>query len=150
MKNEIVLRVEKLGKCFKIYSNSWHRAREWANLGRCTYHQPFWALKDISFEVRRGEFLGIIGQNGAGKSTLLKILSGVLQPTTGTYQINGKVLSMLELGMDFNPYLSGRENIVRTAELLGFPNGYVQGTMRSICLNGLIRMITSVSVERSR
>ncbi len=132
MKDEIVVRVEKLGKCFKIYSNPWHRAREWVTPGRCTYHQPFGALKDISFEVRRGEFLGIIGQNGAGKSTLLKILSGVLQPTTGTYQINGKVLSMLELGMDFNPCLSGRENIVRTAELLGFPNGYVQERMEQI------------------
>jgi len=132
MKNEIVVRVEKLGKCFKIYSNPWHRAREWVTPGQWTYHQPFWALKDISFEIRRGEFVGIIGQNGAGKSTLLKILSGVLQPTTGTYHINGGVLSMLELGMDFNPYLTGRENAIRNTELLGFPDGYVRERMKQI------------------
>ena len=81
MSDESILQVTALGKCFKIYNNPWHRAIEWANFGKRTYHQPFWALRDISFEVRRGEFLGIIGQNCAGKSTLLKILPGVLEPT---------------------------------------------------------------------
>ncbi len=132
MNEDIVLHVENLGKRFKIYANPWSRSLEWISFGKRTHHQPFWALQDISFEVRRGEFLGIIGQNGAGKSTLLKILSGVLQPTTGTYQINGKVLSMLELGADFAPYLSGRENVMRTTELLGFPDGYVQERMEQI------------------
>lgn len=132
MHDKIILRVNNLGKCFKIYSNPWRRALEWASFGKRTYHQSFWALQNISFEVRRGEFLGIIGQNGAGKSTLLKILSGVLQPTTGTYHINGRVLSMLELGMDFNPYLTGRENVIRNTELLGFPDDYVRERMEQI------------------
>lgn len=132
MSEDTVLRVDKLGKCFKIYSNPWHRVMEWVCLGKRAYHHPFWALKGISFEVCRGEFLGIIGQNGAGKSTLLKILSGVLQPTTGTYHIEGKVISMLELGMDFNPYLSGRENTIRSAELWGFPRSYVQQRIEQI------------------
>jgi lipopolysaccharide transport system ATP-binding protein len=132
MASDIVLQVEQLSKCFKIYANPWDRAREWATFGKRTYHQPFWALQDISFEVERGEFFGIIGQNGAGKSTLLKILSGVLQPTGGTYQVKGRVLSMLELGMDFNPYLTGWENVLRSTELLGFPDGYVQSRMAQI------------------
>ena len=127
-----VLHADQVCKCFKIYANPWHRAVEWATFGKRTYHHPFWALQDISFEVKRGEFFGIIGQNGAGKSTLLKILSGVLSPTSGTYQVNGRVLSMLELGMDFNPYLTGRENAVRSTELLGFPAGYVQARMAQI------------------
>jgi len=132
MINDVVLRVEKLRKCFKIYASPWRRAVEWAMLGKRSYHQPFWALQDISFDIKRGEFFGIIGQNGAGKSTLLKILSGVLQPTSGTYQVNGRVLSMLELGMDFNPYLTGRNNVLRSTELLGFPDGYVQSRMAQI------------------
>lgn len=100
MLKDAILHVDKLSKCFKIYANPWHRALEWAKFGKRTYHQPFWALQEISFEVKRGEFFGIIGQNGAGKSRLLKILSGVLQPTSGTYRVTGRVLSMLELGME--------------------------------------------------
>ncbi|MDY6950467.1 MAG: ABC transporter ATP-binding protein [Thermodesulfobacteriota bacterium] len=129
---DIALRASGLGKCFKIYSNPWHRAIEWGSLGKRSFHQPFWALTDISFVLKRGEFLGIIGLNGAGKSTLLKILSGVLQQTTGSYQINGKVLSMLDLWADFNPYLSGRRNIIRGADLFGFPEGYVHDRLEQI------------------
>lgn len=132
MSDDIVLQVNNLSKCFKIYSNPWHRAREWVSLRKRTYHQPFWSLKDVSFEVRRGEFIAIIGENGAGKSTLLKIITGVLQPTSGSYQLNGKVISLLELGTDFNLELSGRENAIRSAELLGFPEGYVQNRLEEI------------------
>ena len=132
MSDDIVLQVNNLSKCFKIYANPWHRAREWLDLGKRSYHQPFWSLKDVSFEVRRGEFLGIIGENGAGKSTLLKIITGVLKPTSGSYQLNGKVLSLLELGTDFNPELSGRGNAIYSAELLGFPEGYVQRRLEAI------------------
>ena len=132
MSRDQIITAEKISKCFKIYANPWYRAVEWARIGKRVYHQPFWALQDISFEVKRGEFFGIIGQNGAGKSTLLKILSGVLQPTGGTYHVNGRVLSMLELGMDFNPYLTGRENVLRSTELLDFPDGYVQARLAQI------------------
>ena len=130
--NEIVLQVENLGKCFKIYRNPWDRAREWISPKKCSYHQSFWSLRNVSFEVRRGEFLGIIGENGAGKSTLLKIITGVLKPTEGSYRLNGKVLSLLELGTDFNFELSGRSNAIYSAELLGFPPGYVQSRLAAI------------------
>ena len=129
--SDVVLQVENLGKCFKIYRNPWDRAREWISPGQ-QYHQPFWSLRNVSFEVRRGEFLGIMGENGAGKSTLLKIITGVLKPTEGSYRLDGKVLSLLELGTDFNFELSGRANAIYSAELLGFPPGFVQSRLPEI------------------
>jgi lipopolysaccharide transport system ATP-binding protein len=130
--NDVVVKVNDLSKGFKIYSSPWRRALEWASLGRQNCHQDFWALKDISFEVGRGECLGIIGPNGAGKSTLLKILTRSLYPTTGTFQIRGNVLSLLELGTGFNPELTGRQNIYRSSQLLGFPEGYVSERVQDI------------------
>lgn len=123
--SDIALQVKGLGKRFKIYPNPWARGLEWVSYGRKIYHQDFWALRDVSFEVKRGECLGVIGPNGAGKSTLLKILTRSLYPTTGTFQIRGNVLSLLELGTGFNPELTGRQNIYRSSQLLGFPKDYV-------------------------
>jgi lipopolysaccharide transport system ATP-binding protein len=130
--NEVAVQVNNLSKRFKIYSNSWARVLEWASYGRKVYHQDFWALKDISFEVRKGECLGIIGPNGAGKSTLLKIFTRSLYPTAGIFQIQGNVLSLLELGTGFNQELTGRQNIYRSSQLLGFPEGYVSERIQGI------------------
>lgn len=92
MNDDVVLRVNGLGKQFKLYPNPWGRLGEWVCMGKRTFHKPFWAVRDVSFEVRRGECLGIIGINGAGKSTLLKMMTGVLQATEGTFQIDGRVI----------------------------------------------------------
>lgn len=132
MNDDIIIQVNNLGKRFKIYPNPWARALEWTSYGRKVYHQDFWALKDISFEVRKGECLGIIGPNGAGKSTLLKILTRSLYPNTGTFEIRGNVLSLLELGTGFNPELTGRQNIYRSSQLLGFPEGHVSEHIQNI------------------
>lgn len=125
IKDNVMIKVQGLGKCFKIYPRQWDRMREWLSFGDSVYHQDFWALRDISFEVRRGECLGIIGQNGAGKSTLLKILSKALYHTKGQYDIKGRILSLLELGTGFNQELTGRQNILNSARLLGFPMDYL-------------------------
>jgi len=115
-----------LGKRFKLYTNPWHRAFEWLTFGKVARHTDFWAIRDVSFSVKRGECVGILGPNGSGKSTLLKILSGALHATNGTYETTGRVLSLLELGTGLNHELTGRQNVLQGAELLGFPPGYAE------------------------
>ena len=127
-----MIRVNNLSKKFNIYSNPWHRVAEWADMGQRNRHQEFWALRDISFEVNQGECLGIIGPNGAGKSTLLKVLTGALYPTSGTFEISGRVLSLLELGMGFNNELTGRQNLFNSANLLGLPKRYIDDRIEDI------------------
>jgi lipopolysaccharide transport system ATP-binding protein len=127
-----MIRVNGLSKKFKIYKNPWQRALEWVTLGHKKSHQEFWALRDLSFDVERGECLGIIGANGAGKSTLLKILTRALYPTSGTFEIQGQVLSLLELGTGFNAELTGRQNIYNSVNLLGLPIGYLESKLPEI------------------
>lgn len=108
----------------------------------------FWALKDISFEVRRGEVLGIVGENGSGKSTLLKILSGVTPPTEGTAELHGRVGSLLEVGTGFHPDLSGRENIFFNGALLGLPAKDIRSRLQSIIDFSGIGEFIDVPVKR--
>ena len=118
--------VRNLGKRFNLYARPADRVLEWGSFGALRRHTEFWALRDVSFTVGAGQCLGIIGVNGAGKSTLLKILSRALYPTEGTFETRGRLVSLLELGTGFQPDLTGRQNIFESAQLLGFPEGYVR------------------------
>jgi ABC-type polysaccharide/polyol phosphate transport system ATPase subunit len=129
---EVVVSVRDLSKRFKLYTNPWHRVVEWLTLGRAIRHAEFWALTGVGFDVARGECLGIVGVNGAGKSTLLKILSRALHPTSGHFEVRGRLVSLLELGTGFNPELTGRQNIFQSARLLGFPADYVRARLPAI------------------
>jgi lipopolysaccharide transport system ATP-binding protein len=120
----VVIRAHELSKRFRMYKRPGDRLIEWLSAGRRTRHEEFWALRDVSFVVRRGECLGVMGANGSGKSTLLKILTGALRPTSGTSETRGRVLSLIELGTGINPQLTGRQNIYQSAQLLNFPPGY--------------------------
>jgi len=120
MTPDVVLRTEHLSKEYKLYSKKSDRLREVFSLSRKQYYKPFRALDDISFEVNRGETVGVIGTNGSGKSTLLKILTGVVSPTSGTAVVNGKVSALLELGTGFNSEYTGLENIRLNGAMYGF------------------------------
>jgi len=95
-------------------------------------HRDFWALRDVSFQVERGETLGLVGPNGCGKSTLLQIVSGILQPTTGRVVTRGRIAALLELGAGFNPEFSGRENVYLNGEIMGLSHGEIDRAMPSI------------------
>jgi homopolymeric O-antigen transport system ATP-binding protein len=117
---EVAVSVSGLGKMYRIYDHPQDRLKQmlFARFGK-TYGHEFWGLRDVSFEVQRGERFGIIGRNGSGKSTLLQIIAGTLAPSEGQVRINGRVAALLELGSGFNPEFSGRENVFLNGSILG-------------------------------
>jgi lipopolysaccharide transport system ATP-binding protein len=125
--NDIAIRVSNLSKCYQIYDSPRDRLKQFIlpRLNRLTGRTPkqhfreFWALKDVSFEIKKGETVGIIGRNGSGKSTLLQMLCGTLNPTSGSVQTEGRIAALLELGSGFNPEFTGRENVYMNAAVLG-------------------------------
>ena len=116
---DIVLSVRNVSKCFEMYEKPVHRLYQTLCAGKKKFYREFWALRDINFDVRRGECVGIIGRNGAGKSTLLQIITGTLAATTGTVELKGRVAALLELGSGFNPEFTGRENVYLNGSILG-------------------------------
>ncbi len=119
MKADTVINVEHVSKIYKLYDDPLDRIKEAFHPLKKQYHRDFYALKDVTFSVCKGEILGIVGRNGCGKSTLLQILTGVLTPSGGTVEVQGKVSALLELGAGFNPELSGLENVYFKSSLLG-------------------------------
>ncbi|HYP09152.1 MAG TPA: ABC transporter ATP-binding protein [Bryobacteraceae bacterium] len=111
----------QVSKSYPVYRDPKDRLKELATLNRRRFHEDFWALRDISFQVERGETFCVVGENGSGKSTLLQIVAGILAPTSGQALIQGRVAALLELGSGFNPEFTGRENVYLNASILGLP-----------------------------
>ena len=109
--SDIAIKVENVSKIYPLYHSHRDRLKEALHPFRKKYHHDFYALNDVSFEVKKGETVGIIGRNGSGKSTLLSIIAGVLHPSSGSVTVNGRISSLLELGAGFNPELTGIENV---------------------------------------
>lgn len=115
-----VIVVRNVSKKFRLFASSKERLLEALHPFRKRYHHEFWALHDVSFEVRRGEVVGILGRNGSGKSTLLQIICAVMQATNGEVWVDGRVSALLELGAGFNPEFTGRDNVILNGAIMGF------------------------------
>ncbi len=124
--SDAVIKLENVSKYYKLYDTSRDRLKEALNPFGKKYHKEFYALNDISFKLRKGECLGIIGRNGAGKSTLLKIISHVIPPSSGIVMVNGTISALLELGTGFNPEFTGWQNIFFYGAILGFKKGDIE------------------------
>lgn len=114
------IEIENLSKAYPLYASKKDKFKEAVLPGNRKYHKDFYALRNVSFEVEKGECLGIIGLNGSGKSTLLKIVTGVITQSEGTVDINGKISALLELGAGFNPEYTGMENIYLNSTIMGY------------------------------
>jgi lipopolysaccharide transport system ATP-binding protein len=153
--SDLAIRVEKLSKQYKLGMSgiSYQTLRELLTFrrGNAQNEGPnarFWALKDISFEVKRGQVLGVIGRNGAGKSTLLKILSRVTEPTEGLAEIHGRVGSLLEVGTGFHPELTGRENIYLNGAILGMKRTEISSRFDEIVSFAEVEQFIDTPVKR--
>ncbi len=140
MFSDIVIKVENISKCFDIYDQPRDRLKQFflpqlqekIGLQRRQYYREFWALRGISFQVKKGETVGVIGHNGSGKSTLLQIICGTLSASSGKVQTQGRVAALLELGSGFNPDFTGRENIYLNASVLGLGKKEIEARLSDI------------------
>lgn len=161
---EQVIKVDKVTKIYKIYDDPKDRFKEALGLGKKEYHKKYYALKDLSFEVGKGEIVGIVGRNGSGKSTILKILTGVLNQTEGNVEIRGKVAALLELGAGFNQEYTGMQNIYLNAtmmrmsreeiekkipEILDFADigGYINQPVKTYSSGMFVRLAFAVAIN---
>lgn len=119
MSSDIAVSVRNLTKIYRIFAHPADRLKQALTFGRVPFHRQFTALEDVSFDVKKGETVGIIGRNGSGKSTLLQLICGILKPTAGLVQVNGRVSALLELGSGFNPEFTGRENVFFQGAIMG-------------------------------
>jgi len=130
--NEIAINLKNISKVYKLYGKPIDRLKESLSISKKVYHRDHYALNNISFEVKKGQTLGIIGVNGSGKSTLLKIITGVLTPTTGNITVSGKISALLELGAGFNPEYTGIENIYLNGTMMGYTNKEMEERVNAI------------------
>lgn len=132
MQRDLAVKAINLSKVYKLYDKPQDRFKETFHPFRKKYHHNFYALKDVSFEVKKGDTIGIVGINGAGKSTLLQIIYNVLTPTSGIIEVNGKTSALLELGSGFNPELSGIENVYYNGAIMGYSKEEIDDKLDTI------------------
>ncbi|MCX4028849.1 ABC transporter ATP-binding protein [Spartinivicinus marinus] len=133
LSDEVAVKVNNVSKYFKIYDKPHDRIKQiFTKPENKKYYREFCALNNISFEIKKGDTVGIIGRNGAGKSTLLQIICGTLTPTIGSVELNGKLAALLELGAGFNPEFTGRENIYLNGAILGLSKGNIDSVCQDI------------------
>lgn len=131
-RGEVIIRAKHIAKAYQLYDNQHQWLKQTLFGGYKTYYKSFWALKDITFEVRRGESLGILGRNGSGKSTLLQILCGISRPTKGDLLVNGRVAPILALGATFDLEATGVENVLIGGAVLGLKRPDILSKLNSI------------------
>jgi lipopolysaccharide transport system ATP-binding protein len=130
--DDLAIDVRNLSKRYELYAKPQHRLMQMLFRGRRQFFGEFWPLRDISFDVKKGEAVGIVGRNGAGKSTLLQVIAGVLAPTQGEVTVHGRVAALLELGSGFNPEFTGRENAYLNGSILGLTRAEMDAAMPEI------------------
>ena len=130
--DEIVISARNLAKSYRLFGHPGDRVKQFLSLGLKRYHREFTALRDVSFDIRRGETIGIIGRNGSGKSTLLQLVCGILKPSAGTIAVNGRVSALLELGAGFNPEFTGRENVYFQGAIMGLGRAEMEARFAAI------------------
>lgn len=132
MSSDLAIEAHGVGKRFSLFNHPKDRLKQllWGRYKQ--YSRDFWALQDVSFDIRRGEVVGLVGRNGAGKSTLLQMVCGTLTPSTGTLAVRGRVAALLELGAGFSPDFSGLENVYMNAAILGLSRPQVDERLDSI------------------
>ena len=128
-----MISVRNVGKMYRLFESPKDRLKEqlFHRFGK-SFGKKFWAVNDISFELKKGETLGVIGKNGSGKSTLMEIIAGTLTPSIGNVEVNGRVAALLELGSGFNPEFTGRENVFLTGQIMGIPREKMQNKLNEI------------------
>jgi len=132
MPPERILEFREVSKSYPIYEHPGDRLKELLTFQRRSYHRDYWALREVSFDVFRGETFCIIGENGAGKSTLLQLVAGILQPSEGDVKVNGRVSALLELGAGFNPEFTGVDNVYLNGSILGFSRAEIDSKFNKI------------------
>ena len=132
MDQNIAIQVRDLNKIYKLYDRPMDRLKEALGLSRKKRYKEHYALRNINMDIRQGETVGIIGTNGSGKSTILKIITGVLNPTSGNVEVNGRISALLELGAGFNMEYNGIENIYLNGTMIGFSKEEIDGKLEGI------------------
>jgi len=162
--SESAVEFQNVSKSYPIYAAPGDRLKELATFHRRSFHEDYWALRDVTFQVKRGETFCIVGENGCGKSTLLQVCAGILQPSSGTVKVHGRVAALLELGSGFNPEFTGRDNVYLNATILGlsskemdrrFPNiaefaeigDFIDQPVRTYSSGMLVRLAFAVAIH---